>query len=182
VRLHPQTIAVALWAFTGCTDVGRAPGLPHRPPSEDPKLSGESPIGVSGDAGAGFDGARRDGGSADAGPSQGGSAGLPCTIQVMLASRCLSCHGSPPTNGAPSSLVTYEDLRRTSIANSDADEANESLIRIQDSMSPMPPDSMPRASAAEIYALARWILSGYPYVSDCTQSDDAGDAPRDAGP
>ncbi len=32
------------------------------------------------------------------------------TIQSIIASNCSGCHGNPPTNGAPVSLITYSQV------------------------------------------------------------------------
>ena len=33
------------------------------------------------------------------------------TISGIVSSRCTSCHGSPPSNGAPMSLTTYDNVK-----------------------------------------------------------------------
>lgn len=33
------------------------------------------------------------------------------TISGIVSSRCTSCHGSPPSNGAPMSLTTYNNVK-----------------------------------------------------------------------
>jgi len=32
-------------------------------------------------------------------------------IKSIIDTNCISCHSSPPTNGAPISLVTYDDVK-----------------------------------------------------------------------
>lgn len=33
-------------------------------------------------------------------------------VKSIIDTNCLSCHNSPPTNGAPMSLTTYNDVRQ----------------------------------------------------------------------
>ncbi|MDI1478349.1 hypothetical protein [Polyangium sp. y55x31] len=54
------------------------------------------------------------GGGGDAGPTcedtpQTGD--FPCDVFTVLQTHCHTCHQSPPLNGAPYSLLTYEDTR-----------------------------------------------------------------------
>jgi hypothetical protein len=36
---------------------------------------------------------------------------LPCEVSAVLVSVCQKCHASPPADGVPISLVTYDDTR-----------------------------------------------------------------------
>src|SRR5262249_34382137 len=54
------------------------------------------------------------GGDTDGGVGYGNTF-LPCDVAAVLAP-CLSCHGNPPSGGAPMSLVTYNDLFLTNAA------------------------------------------------------------------
>lgn len=55
----------------------------------------------SGDGGAG-------GASCGTTPATGD---FPCDVFTVLQTNCHSCHQAPPVNGAPYSLLTYEDTR-----------------------------------------------------------------------
>src|SRR4051812_45661759 len=46
-------------------------------------------------------------GTADPPPAEA----LPCDVSAVLVSVCQKCHGSPPADGVPISLVTYDDTR-----------------------------------------------------------------------
>jgi len=39
----------------------------------------------------------------------GPSSGIPCEAEQVLRDVCRQCHGSPPVQGAPFPLVTWED-------------------------------------------------------------------------
>jgi len=109
---------------------------------------------------------------------QGGSAnvGLPCEVQTILVKYCASCHGAPPSGGAPQSLVTYADLTKQDPSNTAMTEAQVALQRMQSTTSPMPPSPAAVATAAEIATLQNWINGGYPSGS-C--GGDAGTPPSD---
>jgi uncharacterized membrane protein len=94
----------------------------------------------------------------------GGSAGmgLPCEVQAVLIKYCDSCHGAPPSGGAPRALVTYADLTRSDMMNSSISEAQAAMQRIQDKTSPMPPSPAAGPSSSEMATLQGWIDSGYP--------------------
>jgi len=119
---------------------------------------------ISGLGGAGGGAGSGSGGSGSGGTSgQGGSvaAGLPCEVQTILVKYCASCHGAPPSGGAPRSLVTYADLTKNDLTNSSQTEAQAALQRMQSKSSPMPPSS-PTPSTAEIATIQNWVSSGYP--------------------
>lgn len=150
-------LAVALAAAVGCytgpeaTPAGAAPALDGGPPSrgaDDPP--------------------------ADAAIGGGAADGVPCDVAQVLATSCLRCHGARPKNGAPMSLLTYEDL----VAPWDEDPtqtmADVSLARMKSVQSPMPPGGAVAASAIEV--LDAWISAGTPRVS-CGAED-----PADGGP
>jgi len=48
------------------------------------------------------------GASCDTTPATGD---FPCDVFTVLQNNCHSCHQAPPLNGAPYSLLTYEDTR-----------------------------------------------------------------------
>jgi hypothetical protein len=115
------------------------------------------------------------GGSVDSGGGGGGATGVPCDVATMLASMCTSCHSDPPIPSALAGLVTYADLMATAIEDPTKNEAQLSLVRMQNAASPMPPGSLPPASAAT--TLQNWINAGYP-MGSC----GGGDGGSDAGP
>jgi mono/diheme cytochrome c family protein len=130
--------------------------------------AGGSP-GGGGNAGAGGSGNPGSGG-AGGGSSQAGSGGtgggsgngLPCNIQTFLVNNCASCHGSTPSSGAPRSLFTYADLTKPDPANTSMTEAQVALLRMQSTVSPMPPSPGLAATSAQIAMMQTWINSGYP--------------------
>jgi hypothetical protein len=88
------------------------------------------------------------------------NSGLPCDIAAILSSYCTSCHGSPPTAGAPMSLLTYAELTATKNGQS---YAAISLARMQSTSAPMPPGG--GVSAAELAAWQAWVSAGTPMGS-----------------
>ena len=107
--------------------------------------------------------------------------GVPCDVETMLSSYCWSCHGVTPSGGAPSRLVTYGDLTKTSVSNGANTEAEQALARMKDTTSPMPP-SGPAPSASEIAAFEAWVTGGAAQGASCG-GDDAGMVdPGDGGP
>ncbi len=101
---------------------------------------------------------RSDGGGSP--PPQG--AGIPCDVAAVLAAKCVGCHSDPPVNGSLSGLVTLADLMATAKEDTTKNEAQLSLIRMQNAANPMPPASLANpATASEIAALSNWITGGY---------------------
>ena len=86
--------------------------------------------------------------------------GLPCAVSDVLSASCTSCHSDPPTGGAPNALLTYSDLTQPSKADASVTMAEASLARMQNAVSPMPPDGS--AGADEIAALQKWVDAGLP--------------------
>ena len=73
-------------------------------------------------------------------------------IQPIMQSNCTSCHGTVPSNGAPNSLVTFDQVRNSA--------QNSSLInRINNPGAPMPPSGlMPSPTRALFDA---WVSGGF---------------------
>lgn len=73
-------------------------------------------------------------------------------IRPIMQSNCTSCHGTVPTNGAPNSLVTFDEVRNSA--------QNSNLInRINNTGAPMPPSGlMPIPTRAVFDA---WVNGGY---------------------
>jgi cytochrome c553 len=98
--------------------------------------------------------------SQSGGPDAGASVGLPCDVEAVLAAHCQSCHGNPPSGGAPISLVTYDDLMR--IDGNGARYIDRAIVRMQDASKPMPPLPAVAASTTEIQTLQAWVAAGTP--------------------
>lgn len=93
---------------------------------------------------------------------------LPCDVAQVLAKNCLGCHGPTPGSGAPDSLVTRADLLEESFRGGTL--GARSVERMKDTQYPMPPAyAGPRATAAEIAALERWVAEGQP-VGTCSST------------
>ncbi len=101
-----------------------------------------------------------DGGS---GSGDGGVAGdLPCDVAAVLSTHCTSCHGAPPSGGAPMSLDSLATLTAPAAGFAGQTYAQRSLARIQDTASPMPPGTTVTVSATEIAAFSAWVNAGTP--------------------
>ncbi|MDP3155132.1 MAG: hypothetical protein Q8N23_20800 [Archangium sp.] len=96
---------------------------------------------------------------------------LPCEVAQVLAKHCLSCHGPTPGSGAPDSLVTRADLLEESFRGGTL--GARSVERMKDTQFPMPPAyAGPRATAAEIAAVERWVDAGQP-AGTCSSTTSA---------
>ncbi|CAN5923946.1 hypothetical protein BH11MYX4_BH11MYX4_31910 [soil metagenome] len=84
---------------------------------------------------------------------------LPCDL-VQALSGCASCHGAPPSGGAPNRLLTYDDLAAPSRSNPAQTVAQLSIARMKDAKSPMPPSGV--APAASTAVLEKWVADGMP--------------------
>jgi hypothetical protein len=107
------------------------------------------------------------GGSGAGGTGSGGAGavdrGLPCDVATLLKTRCDSCHGTTPTQGAPMSLVTYDDLVAPSASNPAKTNAQVAVERMANAQSPMPPKKNGPATAAETAILQAWIDAKEPH-------------------
>jgi uncharacterized membrane protein len=74
-------------------------------------------------------------------------------IRLVMQSNCTSCHSDPPTQNAPMSLTTLEEVR-SAINNRGL------LTRINSSSNPMPPTG--RLPAATRQLIADWADLGFP--------------------
>jgi cytochrome c553 len=158
-------IVPALWAASACDRVS----IVDRTPSTE---------GLGGSGGSGGVG------GTGGGSGSGGAAaqGLPCAVEAVLVTHCGSCHGNPPTGGAPRALVTYDDLTRAALTNSSLTEAEAALRRMQSTTAPMPPAPAPRPSSQEIAALESWIDGGYPSEACGTGGGGSGGSSGGGGP
>lgn len=127
-------------------------------------------LGCSGAANSASESGYVDDASSTGGDSSVSVSGLPCDVANVLATRCLSCHASPPIGGAPYAIASYEDLTKTAPGYS-VTVAERSLARMQDTKSPMPPGG--GATADEIAKLKAWIDGGMT-KGDCSSVADAG--------
>ncbi|MCA2981412.1 MAG: hypothetical protein INH37_24325 [Myxococcaceae bacterium] len=99
-----------------------------------------------------------DAGSGFAGTRDGGADGIPCDVAALLRARCSSCHGSQPSGGAPSPLVSRADLLATAPAG--GRYADRSLTRMKSVTAPMPPGAP--LTAAELAPFEAWVVAGLP--------------------
>lgn len=84
---------------------------------------------------------------------------LPCDL-VQALSSCTSCHGAPPSGGAPNRLLTYDDLAGPSRSDPAQTVAQLSVARMKNAKSPMPPSGI--AAAADTAIVEKWIAGGMP--------------------
>jgi hypothetical protein len=138
-----------------------------------------APSSVSGSSG----GSSSSGVTHDAGPINGpppaAGAGLPCDVATVLASKCTSCHSDPPINNSLAGLMTHADLLATAKEDPTKNEAQLSLVRMQNTASPMPPAALNAPpTASDISTLQSWISAGYP-TGSCGSD---GGTPIEAGP
>jgi mono/diheme cytochrome c family protein len=98
------------------------------------------------------------------------STGLPCDVRDLFATECTSCHGSTPSQGAASSLITYSDLMKKSSTQPTQTEAQVSLTRMKNGVPPMPPPPASASTSADIATLSNWIAAGYP-TGTCESSN-----------
>lgn len=105
----------------------------------------------------------------------GAPSGLPCDVAQLLASKCQSCHRSPPS-GAPMALMTREHLLAPAPSDPSRTVAAVSVERMKSTVRPMPPGAP--ASAQEIAVLEAWVTAGTP-AGDCggSSSADGGSMP-----
>src|SRR5215470_15238578 len=73
---------------------------------------------------------------------------LPCDVRAVFETSCQGCHGHPPQNGAPMSLVTYDDVMSTD--SSGVRYIDRAIARMQDPAKPMPPPPATAATAAQV--------------------------------
>jgi len=100
-------------------------------------------------------------GGVDAGPSDAGVAGdLPCDVADVLTSACTSCHGAPPTGGAPMSLTSLAQLHASSPSNAAVTNGQACVQRMASTTAPMPPPPAAPVSAAKQSAFAAWVSAG----------------------
>jgi len=100
-----------------------------------------------------------------------GTKGLPCEVSKLLGEQCVSCHGQPPAY-APIALVSYADLTAASTIEPAKKVAERALLRMQSTLSPMPPGPSPTVPASELVPLQMWIAAGTP-MTTCVSAAQA---------
>jgi hypothetical protein len=98
--------------------------------------------------------------------------GLPCDVAMMLQAHCWSCHGSPPSGGAPTALVTYADLAAPAKSDPSKSMAQVAVARMLDTVSPMPPKPEPPVPTAERAPFMQWVNAGLP-MGTCGSSSSS---------
>ncbi len=123
-------------------------------------------------------------GNLNNGPDGGSNGGggvvpgdLPCDVATLLSAHCTSCHGTPPSGNAPMPLDSHAALTALSSTFAGQSEAQRSLVRMEDSASPMPPGTGVTVPAADIAAFASWVDAGTPTGSCAPAQDPVFSAP-----
>jgi hypothetical protein len=160
---------VAAGAAAACGDASNTsslgPGQGYDQPGADG--GGTSPAdggttGSSTDAGDGIN-------TSGKGAGTGAATGLPCDVQQLLENRCIGCHLGP----SPKPLLTYADLTAAS-ATAGKNMAQQSLVRMQNAASPMPPAPAVAPDATEIKTFSDWVAANTPMGAVCTTLPDGG--------
>ncbi|NQY28377.1 MAG: hypothetical protein HRT69_02790 [Flavobacteriaceae bacterium] len=73
-------------------------------------------------------------------------------VKPIFTNSCISCHGKPPSNGAPSSFDVYTLVK-------DGVENGAILSRMNNNISPMPPSG--KLPASTIAIIEQWATDGY---------------------
>jgi hypothetical protein len=92
------------------------------------------------------------------GPAPGDA--LPCNVASIVTSRCQTCHGSTPTDGAPMSLMAASDFSANAPTQPSMRVAQVAITRINSTSSPMPPVSNPSLVDEEKQTLVSWLSGG----------------------
>ena len=87
---------------------------------------------------------------------------LPCDVADVLTSSCTSCHGSPPSGGAPMSLTSLVQLLAASPSNAAVTTGQACVQRMASTTSPMPPLPAAPVDPAKQTAFSAWVSSGMP--------------------
>jgi len=140
------------------------------------------PIGPSSPAaGSGGSPARGSGGSLGSEPGSS-SGGFPCDVDAVLRSKCQSCHGAVPLNGAPVPLVTYGDTQAPAVSSPTMSVWQVMKTRVHSTtMSVMPPRNQPALTSAELASLDAWFAAGAPAGTKACGTSGAGGASGGAG-
>lgn len=79
------------------------------------------------------------------------------TIKSIIDNNCIMCHGDVPTNGAPMSLTTYENVKDAVLTRNLLDR----ISRTEGTSGAMPFGG-PRLSQNDINAISTWIDANFP--------------------
>jgi hypothetical protein len=147
-------VSVAALSSLGCANATREP-FETKSATDEPTASAGA-----GEAGAGEGGAMEH--AIENPPSAW------CTVRVVLETKCQRCHGVEPENGAPFSLVSYEDTQVENRSGRPRFEAIETAVA-GDYMPPsfimLDPPVEP-LSESERELLLGWCASGAPNDSE----------------
>jgi hypothetical protein len=121
---------------------------------EEPVREQPAPVDAGADTGA-------DAGMDASVPPDVGPNELPCDVRAVIEDACLHCHSSPPTSGAPVSLVSrFDFLAPGAISGQSIGER--SVVRMSAKGAPMPPISDPPAAPEQIAIIEQWVAAGMP--------------------
>ncbi|MFD0836040.1 cytochrome c [Mariniflexile aquimaris] len=84
-------------------------------------------------------------------PNPSGKVTYNGNVKSIMSSFCISCHGNPPTNGAPMSLTTYSQVKN-------AVESRGLINRINNANNPMPTGGL--MSQANRDLIQKWLDDG----------------------
>jgi uncharacterized membrane protein len=91
-----------------------------------------------------------------------------CDARAVVAEKCVRCHADPPVNGAPFSLVTYDDMTAPSPSskNPDRTRADRMLTAVESGLMPfvslrLEPPVEP-LTCEEKATLLAWLRAGAP--------------------
>jgi hypothetical protein len=76
-------------------------------------------------------------------------------VKVIINTNCLSCHGATPSNGAPMSLTTYENVRDAVLNRGLLDR----ISRVEGAPGAMPLGG-PRLPQNQINIIEKWNIDG----------------------
>jgi hypothetical protein len=95
------------------------------------------------------------------------SGDFPSDVAAILVSDCTTCHGSPPSGGAPDSLTTLAALKAPSLSQPTKSTGQVAVERMASTTAPMPPLPNAPVSAANQSAFSTWVTSRMP-AGTCT--------------
>ncbi|HLO74707.1 MAG TPA: c-type cytochrome [Flavobacterium sp.] len=79
------------------------------------------------------------------------------TVKSIIDNNCIVCHGNSPTNGAPMSLTTYENVKDAVLTRNLLDR----ISRAEGASGAMPLGG-PRLPQNDINAISEWIDANFP--------------------
>lgn len=79
------------------------------------------------------------------------------TVKSIIDNNCITCHGNVPTNGAPMSLTTYENVKDAVLNRNLLDR----ISRSEGTSGAMPLGG-PRLPQNDINAVTTWINADFP--------------------